>query len=366
MFITDVETAKPRDAGRKTGAILTAIIIHVVLGILFALIVILPAMKDEPEIVAAIIAPPGRQEQQVEKKSVAKQASMSSASASAAMKNLMRANAAAVIAAPQVTKTSTSAVGLGEGDFGGGFGVGGSSGGMGSGVSFFGMKSTGKRVCFVLDFSGSLSKDQLNLTVEETTRALKGLQAGMQYQVIRFAGGGLFAWPGWKVDDKTVKFDNLVTDPQGKKYRFYAPKRNLANFEFDGPDANLPKEKWLEVGSANLKKTIDVLEEKQTFLGTDWLMALKVAHGMDPPPDLIYFMSDGTGGNAPAPILSYNRAHGRPVINTIAMQTTQGAKEFAAVAEGTKGKFTIVLKNGDTIDGAEYLKAPDKFKNKIQ
>ncbi len=366
MFITAVETAKPRDAGKKTGAIATAIIVHVVLALIFALIVVLPSMRDEPEIVAAIIGPPTRQEQQMQKKSVAKQASMTSASAASAMKNLMRANAAAVIAAPEVTKTSTSAVGLGEGDFGGGFGVGGGSGGMGSGATFFGMKSAGKRILFVLDFSGSLSKDQVNLTVEETTRALKSLQAGMQYQVIRFAGGGVFAWPGWKVDDKTVKFDNLVTDPQGKKYRFYAPKKNYTDFEFDGPDAGLPKEKWLDVGSANIKKTVDILEEKQTFLGTDWLMALKVAHGMDPPPDVIYFMSDGTGGNAPAPILSYNRAHGRPVINTFAMQTTQGAKEFAAVADGTKGKFMIVLKNGGTIDGADYLKDPAKYKNKIK
>ena len=366
MFITAVETAKPKDAGKKTGAIATAIIVHVVLALVFALIVVLPSMRDEPEIVAAIIGPPTRQEQQMQKKSVATQASMTSASAASAMKNLMRANAAAVIAAPEVTKTSTSAVGLGEGDFGGGFGVGGGSGGMGSGATFFGMKSAGKRILFVLDFSGSLSKDQVNLTVEETTRALKSLQAGMQYQVIRFAGGGVFAWPGWKVDDKTVKFDNLVTDPQGKKYRFYAPKKNYTDFEFDGPDAGLPKEKWLDVGSANIKKTVDILEEKQTFLGTDWLMALKVAHGMDPPPDVIYFMSDGTGGNAPAPILSYNRAHGKPVINTFAMQTTQGAKEFAAVADGTKGKFMIVLKNGDTIDGADYLKDPAKYKNKIK
>ena len=130
MFITDVETAKPKDAGKKTGAIATAIIIHVVLALIFALIVVLPSMRDEPEIVAAIIGPPARQEQQIQKKSVAKQASMTSASAASAMKNLMRANAAAVIAAPEVTKTSTSAVGLGKGDFGGGFGVGGGSGGM--------------------------------------------------------------------------------------------------------------------------------------------------------------------------------------------------------------------------------------------
>ena len=365
MFITDVQTAKPKDAGKKTGAIAIAVIVHAVLALIFALIVVLPSLLDEPEIVAAIIAPPARQEQQMQKKSVAKQASVSSASASAAMKNLMRANAAAVVAAPEVTKTSSSALGLGEGDFGGGFGVG-TGAGMGSGATFFGMKSAGKRILFVLDFSGSLSKEQVNLTVEETTRALKGLKAGMQYQVIRFAGGGVFAWPGWKVDDKTVKFDNMVTDPNGKKYRFYSPKKGYADFEFDGPDSGLPKEKWLEVGSSNLKKTIDVLEERQTFLGTDWLMALKVGHGMEPPPDVIYFMSDGTGGNAPGPILSYNRSHGRPVINTFAMQTTKGAKEFAEVAAGTKGKFTIVLKGGDTIDGEAYLKDPSKFKDKIK
>ena len=101
------------------------------------------------------------------------------------------------------------------------------------------------------------------------------------------------------------------------------------------------------------------------FAGTDWELALRIGHLMEPPPDVIFFMSDGTGGNAPAPILSFNAKHGKPVINTVAMQTTQGIKEFATIAEKTKGSFTIVDKNGKPIDGFEYLKNPGKFKGRL-
>ena len=63
------------------------------------------------------------------------------------------------------------------------------------------------------------------------------------------------------------------------------------------------------------------VEEFKKVQGTKWDVALTVAHHMDPPPDVIFFMADGTGGNEPDPIIEVNKLKGRPVINTIAMQT---------------------------------------------
>ena len=94
-------------------------------------------------------------------------------------------------------------------------------------------------------------------------------------------------------------------------------------------------------------------------------MALEIGHAIEPKPDVIFFMADGTGGNNPDPILEINRKNGRPVINTVAMQTKSGAQQFADVAKGTRGKYTIVDKDGKPIDGFDFLKNPDKYKNRL-
>lgn len=364
LLIPDDAHRNDKTTGRKSSAIVVAIIVHVVLGLIFTLIAVLPALRDEPEIVAAVIAAPDRPVEEMQKKTITKQAQQASASASAAMTKLMRASSSAVFAAPEVTK-STSALGLGEGDFGSGFGGSGAGSGMGSGATFFGKKSGGNRVVFVIDYSGSLSKPQMELTYSEMAKSLKGLVSGVKYQVILFAGGGYFAWPDWEVKSP-IKFTNIVTSPEGEQFKFFSRRKNYGDYDFDGPDSKLPSAPWLDANPSNLEKTISVLKKKETFGGTDWLLALKIAHNLEPAPDVIYFMSDGTGGNAPGPILSYNKSHGKPTINTFAMQTKQGAKEFAAVAEGTGGEFTLVLKGGKTIAGKEYMKNPGKYASQLK
>lgn len=134
--------AKPKSAGRKTGAIMAAIIVHLVLGLIFTLIAVLPALRDEPEIVAAVIGPPAAPaEPEVQKKAVSMQSNMAAASAASAMQDLVRANASAVFTATDVPQ-STLAMGVGEGTVGAGFGVGSSGGGgMGTGSTMFGGKT---------------------------------------------------------------------------------------------------------------------------------------------------------------------------------------------------------------------------------
>tara|TARA_R110002096_G_scaffold403088_2_gene600588 strand:- start:1726 stop:2058 length:333 start_codon:yes stop_codon:yes gene_type:complete len=108
-----------------------------------------------------------------------------------------------------------------------------------------------------------------------------------------------------------------------------------------------------------------IVKKDSLFWGTDWVAALKMGHLMDPPPDVIFFMADGTGGNSPPPILSINSKMGKPPINMVAMQTTQGIKEFAEIAKKTKGSFTIVDKKGKPIDGFDYMDNPGKYKGRL-
>ena len=353
----------PSQTGKKMTALAVAIAVHVVIALIAMLVVILPEQKDEPEIVAAVIGPPV-EKQEMQKKNVVKQTKKTSASSAAAapMAQLMRANAVAKIALPNVTKTSKGPLGLGDADFGsGGFGSGGS--GLGSGASFFGGSSTGKRFLFVLDHSGSMKPNQVELRNNELEKALKSLK-GVQYQVLLFAGGAYFGEKGWSLNENRGNRTNIAKGPGGKSYEFRSV-RGAGDYEFEGPDSGMPKADWIQSSSANAKRTMDFIRSEKLFYGTDWGLALDVAHRLEPAPDVIFFMADGTGGNTPGPILATNKKFGRPVINTVAMQTTNGMQQFAEVARETKGSYTIVDKNGEPIDGYDYLKNPGKYSGRL-
>ena len=359
--------ASPKNHGKRATAVIVAVGVHLVVALILALVVILPAKREDPEIVAAI-APVSKKKQEMQKKNVVKQTKKTSASAAAAapLAQLMRANAVAKISMPTITKTSKGPLGIGEADFGsGGFGSGGD--GLGVGASFFGGTSTGRRFLFVIDHSGSMSNQQVKIRNDELERALKSLK-GVQYQVLLFAGGGYFADEGWSVKQsgsgKGGKgIENVVTGPKGA-YKFKSVK-GWEDFDFVGADSKLPKADWLDANSSNIQKTMKVSKGHKLFGGTDWELALQIGHNMEPPPDVIFFMSDGTGGNSPPPILSINKKFGQPPINTVAMQTTKGMKEFAEIAKRTEASFTIVDKKGKPIDGFDYMKNPDKYKGRL-
>ena len=360
MLVTENSPSDPKKSTRKVTSLTVALVVHLVLLIIAALIVISTKQKPEPEIVAKVVGPTESAAPQMEKKAVMKQIEQaSSSSAASPIAKMIRANTTAKIAAPEVTKVSDGPLGLGEGDFGSGFGSG-SGGGMGSGATFFGSKSTGKRFLFVLDHSASMRDNQIELRDKELEKALSALPASVQYQVILFAGGALFAQEGWRYDNGGRGRSYNVIGPDDKKYPFRSVS-GAGDWEFDGPDSKMPREKWLPATKSNVRKTMEFIREIKKFFGTDWGVALTMGHLMDPAPDVIFFMADGTGGNAPAPILALNKKTGRPKINMFAMQTKAGAQQFNEIAEGTRGEFVIVIRGGDTIKGKDYFKDPGKY-----
>ncbi|MGY8641047.1 MAG: hypothetical protein ACKVJU_08135 [Verrucomicrobiales bacterium] len=361
MLLTD-PTIEEKNGSKKTVAITVAVVVNVVLLLIFALIAIVVNTEEEPELIAKVVAIGPEEQPKMKKKTVMKQVKQASAaSAASPIAKMLRANTTARIVAPKVTRVSDGPLGLGEGDFGDGFGAG--SGGMGSGASFFGMKTSGKRFMFVLDHSASMSNQQVELRDRELEKALKALPATVQYNVILFAGGCLYAEKGWGLTNGGGGLNYSVTGPGDKSYPFKG--KSAGDFEFDGPDSGLPKSKWLPATKLNVKHTMEFIKGIKKFFGTDWGLALKTAMNIEPAPDTIFFMSDGTGGNSPAPILSYNKKMGSAKINTFAMQTKQGAAQFNEIAEKSGGKFMIVTKDGDAIDGAKYLKDPGKFAGKL-
>lgn len=140
MLITE-NTANPKNGGKRTAAILVAIGVHIGIGIVAALIAVLPPLRDEPEIVAQVVTPLPQQELKIQKKEVLQQAQhASSAAASSSVARLIKANAVATIGVPDVKDFLKGPVGLGTGDLGDGFGMGDGlgGGGRGRGLTMFG------------------------------------------------------------------------------------------------------------------------------------------------------------------------------------------------------------------------------------
>ncbi|NNE90730.1 MAG: VWA domain-containing protein [Verrucomicrobiales bacterium] len=362
MLITE-PTVEEQTANKKIISLTVSLVVMLVIGLIAAIVGVLANLKEEPELIAKIVAVGEQNDPKMEKKTVMKQVKQASAaSAASPIAKMIRANTTAKIVAPKVTRVSDGPLGLGEGDFGDGFGAGG--GGMGSGASFFGTKSRGRRFLFVLDHSASMSQGQIDLRDSELEKALKALPANVQYNVILFAGGCLFAEKGWGYTNGGRGLNYSITGPKDATYPFKG--RSAGDFEFEGPDSKLPKSNWLPATKVNVKNTMEFVRGGVgKFFGTDWGLALKTGMNMSPPPDTVFFMSDGTGGNDPKPILSYNKKMGNAKINTFAMQTKQGANQFNDIAKGSGGKFVIVLKGGETIDGADYLKDPGKYSGKL-
>ncbi|MEM6280340.1 MAG: hypothetical protein AAF733_12740 [Verrucomicrobiota bacterium] len=242
--------------------------------------------------------------------------------------------------------------GLGMADMGNSFGASMNFGVQGgASAMFFGSKSEGDRFLFVLDASRSMRPDQVKLRDEELQRALNGIR-GAQYQVLLFAGGAYFAERGWGLDPANTGGSHGPThfvSPNGK-YEFSS--ESVHNFNLKGPDSDFTPAPWKRANSVNIRKSVEIVRRSKLFTGTDWDMALEMAHMMDPPPDVIFFMSDGLDSElSVSDILRTSRRKGRPKINVVAMQTDQGALGFAGIAEGSKGTYTIVNLDGEVLDG---------------
>lgn len=163
----------PSKKGAKLTAALVALAVHVVLAIIAALLVILPPTKEDPEIIASIERSKPKKQEML-KKTVAKQARKTNPSAAAAapLAQLMRASAVAKISLPDVTKTSTGPLGIGESELGSGsFGASG----LGTGEGMFMGSSVSGQMAVVFDISGSMYKAN-PIVIKEINKRFKSAQ----------------------------------------------------------------------------------------------------------------------------------------------------------------------------------------------
>ncbi len=360
---------KTSDKNSKLSAVFVAVIAHVVLGLLFALVAMNLPDQTPPQIVASaaqVLDQDTMQSQEIQKQVQRKPVQ----SAQNQMEVISVAGASSV-SMPDIQTDLVSFDPIGMGDaFGASMSFdAGEDGGM---VSFFGSRSTSKKVVFAVDYSASMkAQDKDKLMRKELAKSVNALPGGIEYQLIFFHG------PAWYHEQtfqssKKEKWQNFIikADRGNDEWLWYmgdnedkrVPQGGKFNALFHpswGMDPkDLPKGKYVSSTRSNIRKSIKIIEETPLGGGTDWRWPLYMAINMEP--DTIFFMTDGAFGipnkeKVIDEILRYAKSKGRPKINTINMMVLNAQTEdlMTKIAKETRGEFSLVLADQTVVRGKD-------------
>ncbi len=175
--------------------------------------------------------------------------------------------------------------------------VSGGGGTLGSGASFMGVRSQGSRFCIIADCSGSMEGPKLDYVKQEVLETLTTMGAAARFQLIFFNSRAVpYPEAGWR-----------------------HPRRDRAAVD-----------QWLAKLSAGG--------------GTYPTPAFRHAFGLSPPPDVIFFMTDGLfEENVVDEVAEANRATGRRVvIHTISFMDTSSEPLMRRIAADSGGRYRHV------------------------
>jgi hypothetical protein len=194
----------------------------------------------------------------------------------------------------------------------------------GGGASFFGSYRKGKRVAYVVDFSGSMGSTAegggtfAQALKKELTTSIGNLSSGMYFTVIFFSSR---AW-------------NLTTE--GNDY-----VGNGWHGLGEPPHTN-----WYPANEGIKKEVIGKINSMPVAGGTMWYPGLKMAMTMNPPPSIVFLLSDGEPRDGDS--ISFNMKQLNPggtPIDTIAFEVPGSpAGRLMEIAKDTGGKFVMVYK----------------------
>ncbi len=174
--------------------------------------------------------------------------------------------------------------------------VGGGSAGLGEGVSFMGVKAYGNRICVIADSSGSMSGKKLKFVKQEILETITSLRGAKRFQLIFFASrSDGYPHVGWR--HPKVDRNNLVA----------------------------------------------YLDAKSSGGGTNPTPAFQDAFNLSPPPDVIYFMTDGLfPGDVPSQVASLNTKRPKVQIHAISFMDRSSESLMRQIAEDSGGTYNHV------------------------
>ncbi|WP_193212945.1 hypothetical protein [Luteolibacter marinus] len=329
---------------RKSSITSVVIAVLVMILVLIALgLVLLPSLSTDAPVVVAYQGPV-RVEDPPEPKKVTRTRQAPSAP-SAAMSRVITANATRDVAMPVVDfEVTEPSMEFGSGnDFGDGWGNGAGGGAGGGGTTFFEQKVKAERIAYVIDYSLSMRGRREKLMRHELGKSIGQLAPGTQFQVISFAG------PAW-VAGSRVTMNNgnsdAVVDAGGEQFKWRSGSKS-GGWE---PFGRRQRPQWISVAPGPVDEAKALVETMPLVWGTDWENPLEMAIAMEPPPQLIFFMTDGAVGGDMVKLARKlgNRAKHRGIIvNTVAMMEPKAEAAMMELAKRAGGQFTIVKAMGE-------------------
>lgn len=300
-------------------SILISLLTVALLVFLLSLFFMAPSLRERSTIVAYESGLREDNEPEV-KKSISQVARKPSAPSSA-MARVITANVSSPTSVPVPdVEVSTPSLLFGDADdFEAGW-VDGNGPGTGGGASFFGQQVTAGKIAYVIDYSNSMRRDQREMLMRtELKRSVSDLKPGMMYQLIFFAGRP------WVAGDK-------------------APKKKAAK-----QDGDVQRAEWMTATPEQIGKSVELVLETGLTGGTHWEPALDMAMTMDPPPQMIFFMTDGTTGGDPVAVAERVAEKAKSAgitINTVAMMEPKAEEAMKQLARRTGGQFSMIGQDG--------------------
>lgn len=202
---------------------------------------------------------------------------------------------------------SLDAGGSGLGGGGGPSGEGGGGlgpGGGGGGTSFFGIGGRGRRFAYIVDVSGSMSQgERMPTSMAELKRSIAAL-------------------PDYASVFVCLYHSMPVPLPFG--------------------------EGWVRARPANVARINEWLDRQAPTGGTEPRDAFILSFSLSPPPDVIFFLTDGEipAGTADEVLALNTKAKKTVTVHTIAFSADAGQEELRRIARESEGSFRFVPVSG--------------------
>lgn len=235
-------------------------------------------------------------------------------------------------------------IGIGD-DFGESWGNGDGIG-QGGGSSFFGQTSNAERIAYVIDYSASMkAEDRDEIMRDELVESLQAMQNGMQIGMVFFAG------PAWVAgnDVKMMKGrkEAVVTSEDGEKFK-WETKGGAHGWQHDGIKQRVP---WWTIDDREVKRLQKIVKKTPLVWGTIWDHPIHLALDMEPAPQTIYFMTDGSASGSAkwAQDVGERAKEMGVIINCVALKQPRAKADLRTIAEMTGGQLTMVNGQGERV-----------------
>jgi len=330
-------------------SIIIACLVVLLIATILALFALPMMIQETPTIVT--YSAELKEEPELQEKKVVQQTLRKPAAPAQNIAKVIASNTSAptAIPVPDVMVTEPSANFGDDLDFGQGWGDDGFEGG---GATFFGQQAKGNRIAYVIDFSLSMREaggHRERLMRQEMAQSVAALPPGMQFQMIFFSG------PSWVAGDNVVRQGHRATVTSGNdKFEWRSPGGAHAEFKWDVVDPKKVQTPiWYPTTQTVIQNSLKLIEETRLIGGTVWMPPMQMAMRMDPPPQVIFFMTDGIVEGRDTVQLAEDiaamcRAKGT-VVNTVALMEPKARKAMVTLAHQTGGTAMLVNSKGERL-----------------